>query len=85
MSLPPLLVQECRGHAAKAVTRHLVIRVPHTAQTGIDRVFHPLEVPQLIAESFDQLLATAAAINDPFEQARSSTTTGAHRTRRLHY
>ena len=32
-------------------------------------VFHPLEVPQLIEECFDQLLATAAAIADPFEQA----------------
>jgi hypothetical protein len=32
-------------------------------------VFHPLEVPQLIEESFDQILATAAAITDPFEQA----------------
>lgn len=31
--------------------------------------FHPLEVPQLIEESFDQILATAAAISDPFEQA----------------
>ncbi|MGH7080483.1 MAG: Fic family protein [Acetobacteraceae bacterium] len=37
---------------------------------GIERsVFHPLEVPQLIEESFDQILATAAAIGDPFEQA----------------
>ena len=37
---------------------------------GIERsVFHPLEVPQLIEESFDQILATAAAIADPFEQA----------------
>jgi Fic family protein len=37
---------------------------------GIERsTFHPLEVPQLIEESFDQILATAAAINDPFEQA----------------
>ena len=37
---------------------------------GIERsVFHPLEVPQLIAECFDQILATAAAIEDPFEQA----------------
>lgn len=37
---------------------------------GVERsVFHPLEVPQLIEESFDQLLATAAAIADPFEQA----------------
>lgn len=32
-------------------------------------VFHPLEVPQLIEKSFDQVLATAAAIADPFEQA----------------
>jgi Fic/DOC family len=37
---------------------------------GIERsVFHPLEVPQLIAECFDQILATAGAIADPFEQA----------------
>ena len=37
---------------------------------GIERsTFHPLEVPQLIEESFDQILATAAAITDPFERA----------------
>ena len=37
---------------------------------GIERsAFHPLEVPQLIEESFDQILATATAISDPFEQA----------------
>lgn len=37
---------------------------------GIQKpVFHPLEVPQLIAECFDQILATATAIKDPFEQA----------------
>lgn len=37
---------------------------------GIERsAFHPLEVLQLIEESFDQILATAAAITDPFEQA----------------
>ncbi len=37
---------------------------------GIERsTFHPLEVPQRIEECFDQVLATAAAINDPFEQA----------------
>ena len=36
---------------------------------GIERsVFHPLEVPQLIEECFDQILASAAAITDPFEQ-----------------
>jgi Fic/DOC family protein len=31
-------------------------------------VFHPLQVPQLIEECFDQILAKAAAIADPFEQ-----------------
>ncbi len=37
---------------------------------GIEQsVFHPLEVPQLIEECFDQILATASAIDDPFEQA----------------
>jgi len=37
---------------------------------GIERsVFHPLEMPQLIEECFDQVLATAAAIADPFERA----------------
>lgn len=37
---------------------------------GIERsVFHPLEMPQLIEECFDQALATATAIDDPFEQA----------------
>ncbi len=37
---------------------------------GIERfAFHPLEVPQLIEEAFNQILATAAAIEDPFEQA----------------
>lgn len=32
-------------------------------------VYHPLEVPQLIDECFHQILDTAAAIIDPFEQA----------------
>jgi Fic family protein len=31
--------------------------------------FHPLELPQLIEECFNHLLDTAAAIQDPFEQA----------------
>src|ERR1043165_7055346 len=35
---------------------------------GIGR-FHPLELPQLIEECFNQFLDTAAAIQDPFEQA----------------
>ena len=37
---------------------------------GIEQsVFHPLEAPHLIEECFDQILATAAAIGDPFEQS----------------
>ena len=37
---------------------------------GIDgRVYHPLEVPQLIEECFEKILHNAAAIKDPFEQA----------------
>lgn len=37
---------------------------------GIEKsAFHPLEVPQLIEECFDQILATASAINNPFEQS----------------
>ncbi len=37
---------------------------------GIDgTVYHPLEVPQLIDECFQQLFDTAAVIRDPFEQA----------------
>ncbi|MEK6303368.1 MAG: Fic family protein [Acidobacteriota bacterium] len=34
-----------------------------------DSVYHPLEVPQLIAECFQQVVDTAAAIREPFEQA----------------
>jgi Fic family protein len=37
---------------------------------GIDgSVSHPPETPQLVEECFDQLLATAAAITNPFEQS----------------
>ncbi len=32
-------------------------------------VFHPLETPAVIEECFEQVLATASAISDPFEQA----------------
>jgi Fic family protein len=44
-------------------------RLRHIA-VGIEgSVFHPLEVPAQIEESFDQLLASASVIRDPFEQA----------------
>lgn len=37
---------------------------------GIDgTIFHPLEVPQLVEECFEQILNSVAAIRDPFEQA----------------
>lgn len=37
---------------------------------GIERsAFHPLEIPAMIEECFDEILASAAAIKDPFEQA----------------
>jgi hypothetical protein len=37
---------------------------------GIEKsTYHPLEMPQLIEECFNQLLDTGAAIRDPFEQA----------------
>jgi len=48
--------------AAFGRLRHIIVGIDGSA-------FHPLEVPGLIDECFDQLLATAAAINDPFEQA----------------
>ncbi len=41
-----------------------------TIVVGIDgTVYHPLEVPQLIDECFQEVLDTATAITDPFEQA----------------
>jgi hypothetical protein len=44
-------------------------RLRHIA-VGIEKsTFRPLEVPQLVEECFNQMLATAAAIDDPFEQA----------------
>ena len=44
-------------------------RLRHIA-VGIDgSVFHPLETPAVIEECFEQVLATASAISDPFEQA----------------
>lgn len=44
-------------------------RLRHIA-VGIEQsVFQPLEVPQLIEEYFEQILNTANAISDPFEQS----------------
>ena len=44
-------------------------RLRHTL-VGIEgSVFEPLGVPQLVEECFDRILAAAAAVRDPFEQA----------------
>ena len=48
--------------AAVGRLRHIIVGIDGSA-------FHPLEVPGLIEECFDEILATAGAINDPFEQA----------------
>ncbi len=48
--------------AAVGRLRHIAVGIQGSA-------FLPLEMPQLIEECFDQVLATAAAIRDPFEQA----------------
>ena len=48
--------------AAAGRLRHIAVGIEKSA-------FHPLEIPAVIEESFDQILATAAAIKDPFEQA----------------
>ena len=48
--------------AAAGRLRHIAVGIQGSA-------FLPLEMPQLIEECFDQVLATAAAIRDPFEQA----------------
>ena len=42
--------------------RHIGVRIEGS-------VFHPLEVPQLVEECFDRVLAKASAIRDPFEKA----------------
>ena len=63
LNLHALLADNLLGDPA-AVGR--LRRIP----VGIERsVFHPLEVPHVIEECFDQLLATSSAIVDPFEQA----------------
>jgi Fic family protein len=48
--------------AAVGRLRAIPVRIGQTS-------FHPLEVPQLIDECFQQVLDTADAIGDPFEQA----------------
>lgn len=63
LNLHAILAQNLLGDpAAAGRLRHIPV--------GIEKsTFEPLAVPQLIEECFNQMLATAAAINDPFEQA----------------
>lgn len=42
--------------------RHIIVGIERSA-------FHPLEIPGLIEEYFDKLLAKASLVEDPFEQA----------------
>ncbi len=43
-------------------------RLRHIGGSIERSVFHLLEVPQIIEECFEQVLATASAIADPFER-----------------
>ena len=63
LNLHALLADNLLGDpAAVGRLRRIPVGIEHS-------VFHPLEVPQIIEECFDQLLATSSAIIDPFEQA----------------
>jgi hypothetical protein len=63
LNLHGILAQNLlRDEAAAGRLRYIAV--------GIEKsTFQPLEVPQLIEECFNQILATASAIEDPFEQA----------------
>lgn len=63
LNLHALLANNLLGDpSAVGRLRHIIVGIDGTT-------FHPLEVPAIIEECFDQLLATAQAIEDPFEQA----------------
>jgi hypothetical protein len=63
LNLHALLANNLLGDpSAVGRLRHIIVGIDGTT-------FHPLEVPAIIEECFDQLLATAGGIEDPFEQA----------------
>jgi Fic family protein len=63
LNLHAILVQNLLAdEAAAGRLRRIAVGIEKSA-------FHPLEVPQLIEECFNQVLATAQAIHDPFEQS----------------
>ena len=63
LSLHALLADNLLGDSRAAG------RLRHIAVDIAGSVFYPLETPALIEECFGQILATAAAISDPFEQS----------------
>ncbi len=62
LNLHAILANNLLPHEAAGQLRHIPIDIKKS-------VFVPLAIPQLIEECFEQLLAKAAAIGDPFEQA----------------
>jgi hypothetical protein len=63
LNLPALLANNLLGDpSAVGRLRQIIVGIDGTT-------FHPLEIPAIINECFDQLLGTAQAIEDPFEQA----------------
>jgi DNA-binding transcriptional ArsR family regulator len=62
LNLHALLANNLLSATVTGKLRHIPVGIAES-------VFYPLEVPQLIDECFDQILATAEAIEDPFEQA----------------
>lgn len=63
LNLHGLLAQNLlQDEGAAGRLRHIAVSIERST-------FYPLEVPQLIEECFNQMLAAAAAIEDPFEQA----------------
>jgi hypothetical protein len=69
------LTEQDRAHLATVGRNNLLAdstgagRLRYIAVDIERSTFYPLEIPQLIEESLDQIPATAAAITDPFEQA----------------
>lgn len=63
LNLHALLANNLLGDpTASGRLRHIAVDIERS-------VFHPLEIPQLIEECFDQILTTAGAITNPFEQS----------------
>jgi hypothetical protein len=63
LNLHAMLANNLLGDpTAAGKLRHIAVGIERSA-------FHPLEIPQLIEECFDQIMATATAVADPFEQA----------------